>query len=169
MPNFIYTFLVSLGAGAVIYLLTRTAIGKSADHLPGGAIAMVYLLSPWWAALSGAVIGHIAAVLAMRFWSNKPRPRNLVSIGLVTLAGYLCASLYTSNVAINEAGKIAQTATEQAWSDFGKEGESSVVTLAATTRGQSFANEIQAALLEWDKWEFDPAAAAKIDKIVASL
>lgn len=202
MPNFIYVFLISIASGAAIYLLTRVAIGDRADHLPGGAVAMALVLSPWWAALSGAVLGHIFAVMAMRAWKKSEQPKYLVAIALFTFAGYLCGSIYTFTSAINESSKIALTAETQAWESFGEGGItkefvvqhyrpcvearlytlrsvtsknspsvclSLVVTLAAATKGRAFANEVQVAIVEWDKRDFDPVAAAKIDKIVASL
>lgn len=50
--------------GVAVHLVTRALIGDRADALPGGAIGIAVVASPWWISAPAALVGHFASVAA---------------------------------------------------------------------------------------------------------
>ncbi|MBC3871723.1 hypothetical protein [Undibacterium oligocarboniphilum] len=203
MPNYIYAFLVGTAVAAIIYLITRFVLGDRADKLIGGAVPMAFFVSPWWAGLAGALVGHFFAIFVFRYIAKKSIPTHLRVISICVLGAYYLTSIYATHSTIMEAQRIGQQSLNYAWEKFSGEGDaqkyvadhyrpciesklhsfmsissrndpsvclSSVVHMAASTKGQQFANSVQTAVEIWNMTgRIDSDADAKIKRILTSL
>jgi uncharacterized membrane protein len=94
MPNSYSVFLISSGVAAVIYICTWLALRARADSLIGGSAPLVFLLSPWWAVLAGAIFGHVVAVIVGRKLSKTPRARYLPIVAGAVLACFFAVTMF---------------------------------------------------------------------------
>ena len=125
MPNMLFALLVGAGSGLVVYGLTRFALGSRADNLIGGAIPIALFVPPGWAALAGALLGHILGVVLVRLFQKKNIPRHIAGLALVVTAAYWVSVLYTFNSTLHEAASIAQSSYNQTWQEFALQGQAS--------------------------------------------
>lgn len=123
MTYSLVAFFIGAGLAVIIYLATRFVLGDRADHLIGGAAPIAFFVSPWWAALAGAVLGHVLAVIVMRKLLKQQSPRYLANFGLIVLALYSGYGMYNFNSVTSQVKDVISDSSNKSWAIFASGGE----------------------------------------------
>lgn len=126
MPHSLTTFLMSSALAAIIYICTRLALGARADRLIGGASVMVFFVTPWWAAIAGAIFGHALAVSVLYGLVKEKAPRIGTGVGnlaVYSLGVYALSFMLNANVVVSQSLDSQREANDNAWTTFAAESD----------------------------------------------
>ncbi|MDO8729536.1 MAG: hypothetical protein Q7K26_06705 [bacterium] len=126
LPYIESAFILSTIGGGVVYLMTWLALsGRDIAKSQIGSVVMAgILLSPWWSAVAGAVLGHFMMVMLIDILKKKRASALPPLFMTIALAGHLVVSLQMQRSAQSEIDSIKLASIQENWKTIQEKNES---------------------------------------------